>query len=165
MIRMLARTSLAFVLLACPGEENEVNPTEPSAMPTGDHTGEPVTDLGPFASGTRLKAATYDGGTEDSRVLRFWVDTELETNCTVARDEAGTERCMPAAAGQFVYADEACTEPLLVWRSCDDSAPPTLLSESLPDRCLGSPSVRALTIGAAVSRDHVYDWWRPVFDH
>lgn len=159
---MNARSTHAILCLwfvACTGDGTASDATDATDGFTDSDTGTSVVkSLAPFGSGTRLQAATLDGGGADAQIFQHWVDTELGVDCAVAFDGDGIPRCMPTDFGQFVYADDACTEPLLAWRTCDkDAEPPALVSSSLPDRCIGERSAAAYQIGTSVKRTHVYE--------
>lgn len=79
------------------------------------------TQGGTYESGSRLKARTL-AGADGSRSPAGWYDSELETECTWAKDEAGQQRCMPVGPLTFLYADSACTVPVVADDGCNAPA-------------------------------------------
>ncbi|HEY1813062.1 MAG TPA: hypothetical protein VGG74_12015 [Kofleriaceae bacterium] len=64
--------------------------------------------LGGYQSGTRIKMrelTTPDG----ARQFEGWYDTQLDVDCAFFVSTDGVTRCLPAAGGEPVYFDAACT--------------------------------------------------------
>jgi hypothetical protein len=79
-----------------------------------------------FQPGTRLKPLVVAAGPGldiiEHSIEGGWYDSELDFDCYFAPDEAGVERCFPAATmGALVYADASCTRPVFTVGSsaCD----------------------------------------------
>lgn len=89
----------------------------------------------------RLISPTTPGGTPISPTTEQWHDTELDTQCTLWETTSGT-RCVPFAETQQeddtgVYADDACTERLLIkfTTGCNASPLPYIAPHPPLDMC------------------------------
>ncbi|MEZ4439209.1 MAG: hypothetical protein R3B72_08975 [Polyangiaceae bacterium] len=93
----------------------------------------------------RLQVRSYTGngvsiGQPQRRSL---FDRELDTDCEPAALEGGGYRCVPRASARAkAFADEACTEPVIVTRTnaCGDGNPFTYVWERPEPRVCGFPA-------------------------
>lgn len=64
-------------------------------------------------SGTRLRRRYLVGGAGAYRTLDFW-DTKLGLACEFAMTSDSSHRCLPRGRLDVVYADDNCTDPVLI---------------------------------------------------
>jgi len=116
--------ALSLVLVACSATDNKVTPkpdntSSSSSSGTGGQggssssgdagTGGDSTVAG-FVSGSRLRARYYEG-TDGSKQMIGWHDSELGMGCTVLPAEDGSLRCLPSMVVTTYFADQACAQP------------------------------------------------------
>lgn len=110
----------------------------------------------PFTSGSRLRAIVLDAG---GGAVSFagWHDRELDVDCRFEPTDGGAMRCLPTEAGMVVYADEACTTPIvLAWPGTACGAPRFARAGRLPgDACAATPTA-LFAVGAPLESDVAY---------
>jgi len=104
-----------------------------AAGDAGEDVAQPSSPV-PYTAGSRLAPITMSFPDGPARLLR-WRDTQLDMDCDFERTGDGTYHCVPSAAGFSVWADAACTQPIVLppqELACSGAAAPSEMYLRVP---------------------------------
>lgn len=99
-----------------------------------------------FEEGARLKVRAING-TDGSKQLAGFYDSQLQTNCFYVTASDGSTRCMPlTASGQMLFTNATCSQAVLVG-DCFATQPYYALPVSIGSGCTAAQGFRVFEAG------------------
>lgn len=132
---------------ASDGSRPDASPPDAAAVPGDVWAALPAgAPLNERSSGGRRLEARYGKTAEGQRLFRTFFDKMLGVACSFATAADGKTRCLPAVVASR-YADQACTEPLLI---ADDACASELVGKRLPNGRVGVYRLRPAAVPGKV---------------
>lgn len=147
----VAGASLLFILVACSSDDPAKTPANggDASSPDGATLNPDASTTLPaeYTAGSRLKPVVYEQGV--ARLFSTWHDSQKNVDCSWAKTEGGTLRCLPPARSlQRFFTDAGCTKPVDMYPSCGQV--PSLVSEQ------SCTATKVYAYGPAVTVTKVY---------